>query len=352
MTRGETFSYSSNVSCLRPYPGRILCTILILQAPRQWVLVKMGDHSYMLAEIDGDWNLVDRHDGDVHQVLLQGIQMIQQGVKQHILSSLHLSSFSWYFPCCPIQMNAPLHPASKFLVFHYRSLMLLLSLINSELSILGRGLFVHYQLPSPNVYSGFLLPMGMLIETLILVVVIQILKMLAWVGYLRWKFRLYPPMLCYAINWNSKTHWFCEAEVNNQIAAALRKSNLFLISFWSSWTTCGTIWPFTDLPGTSTSFGYGRLLFDRGTKLGSILMAFTAIGDAKLNYVIAGIYTQVRILHGFTPRQFLTEVSAVTFVIMFIYEDSLQLTSKNSVHCQDLEGWTNGEAAASSHTHQ
>lgn len=121
-------------------------------------------------------------------------------------------------------------------------------------------------------------------RTQILVEVFQILKMLLWLGYLRWKFRLYPPVLCSVrnvswidnvvlsvgcldINWKSKSHWLCEAEVHNQTATPLRRSTLFLTSLWSTRTTSGTIWPFIDLSVTSVSFGYGRLLFDRGKML-------------------------------------------------------------------------------------
>ncbi|RZC67796.1 hypothetical protein C5167_011487 [Papaver somniferum] len=85
--------------------------------------------------------------------------MIQKGVRQFILSSLHLSSFSCYF------------------------------------SILGRGLSVHYLIPAPKVYSSCLLPVGIIMVTQIFLVEFQILKMLLWIGYLTWKFILVPPWL-------------------------------------------------------------------------------------------------------------------------------------------------------------
>ncbi|XP_026385679.1 uncharacterized protein LOC113281212 [Papaver somniferum] len=66
--------------------------------------------------------------------------------------------------------------------------------LHNELSILGRGLSIHYRLPSPHVYISCLLPVGMILGTQILVVVFLILKMFLWVGYLKWKFR-FPPGL-------------------------------------------------------------------------------------------------------------------------------------------------------------
>lgn len=61
---------------------------------------------------------------------------------------------------------------------------------------------------------------------------------------------------------------------------------------------------------------------------------------------MAGISTQVRILHGFTPRKIFTEVYAVTVVIMFTYEARVYTTaseqlewlaSKCCVPCQFLK---------------
>ncbi|XP_026422930.1 uncharacterized protein LOC113318868 isoform X1 [Papaver somniferum] len=79
--------------------------------------------------------------------------------------------------------------------------------------------------------------------------------------------------------------------------------------------------PVGIIMGTPTLVVVCRLLFDRGKKLDNMVMTFATISDAILNYVLAGISTEVRILHGFTPRHFFSEVYVVSFVIMFIYEE-------------------------------
>ncbi|KAI3869896.1 hypothetical protein MKX03_003022 [Papaver bracteatum] len=162
--------------------------------------------------------------------------MIQHGVRQFILSSLHLSSFS-----CDFRIS------------------------------------VHHLLPTPTVYPSCLLPVGILMETQIFVVVFQLLKILVWVGYLRWKFILVPTALCsvgyiscmgnnvlsegcLVINWNSKSIWFCDVEV--QISA--------ILMILPCWHLDDASRLFSIINGTSIKV-CRRLLFDRGKWMESIL---------------------------------------------------------------------------------
>ncbi|XP_026386690.1 uncharacterized protein LOC113281992 isoform X2 [Papaver somniferum] len=170
--------------------------------------------------------IIARQTCDMHPILLQELRtllslkhcplltsatygriMIQEGFKQFILSSLHTS----YCSC--------------------------------EFCIFGKGLYVHYSLPAPNIYNSYMMPVGIILGTQILVVGFQLLKMLLWVGYLRWKFILVPPALlvrwidnsflsvvCLDEKWNYIRNLFCKAEVHNQIATTLMRSNVLLTS--------------------------------------------------------------------------------------------------------------------------
>ncbi|KAI3884088.1 hypothetical protein MKX03_027870 [Papaver bracteatum] len=166
-------------------------------------------------------------------------------------------------------------------------------------------------------------------------IVIHIPVVLIFVGYLKWKFKLFSTQLCSVINvgwvenifisvgcldinWKSKRKWFCKGEVRNKIAVTLQRRSMFLSSI---------IWLLAGLPETPVCMDYGRFLFDRGKKLDSVVMSLyfpivsllvvslewkCAInGDAQLNRVIMCNSAQV----GETSRSIFTEFSSSTLRI-------------------------------------
>lgn len=185
-----------------------------------------------------------------------------------------------------------------------------------------------YLLPALKVYSSCMMPMGIIMGTQILIEVFLILKMLLWVGYLRWKFRIVPPGL-----WNVRNvNW-----VNN---------NFFFISVVCSmlqWDTASwnsvVLQVLKDYQAEKSREGVSRRhenclwsslrveicikTVEANTQLNctgwECCWLFTGIHDMGLHPLVGIFSDQMKISKGSTLSSFLTDNSGNTLVMIFLY---------------------------------